>query len=774
VSRTNKGSRAASKRLAEAATRKSVKRSSELIEALAQQEAERSILRVISQSPTDVVPVLDTIAEHATRLCRAHDARIWLVDGDQMRYVTGCGHIPRRNPGYTTPVSRGSFLGRAILDGKPIHLEDAANVSPDEFQRARETQRLHGHRTLLAVPLLRENRALGGIVLRKMVVEPFTKRQIALVQTFAAQAVIAIENVRLFTETKEALEHQSATAEILKVISSSPTDIQPVFNAIVKSALHLFSGQAVALRLLRGDQLELTASSYLSAVGHEFSVPLDGHSGTSRAIQRREVIQIPDILTEEWVGEPIKEQARRRGYRATLCAPMMREDEVIGTIAINRVAPGPYSEKEVALLRTFADQAVIAIENVRLFDKLQEKSHQLELANTAKSRFLAAASHDLRQPLHALNLFVAQLHAEADPIEHDRLVGRIDAAVGSMNELFNSLLDMSKLEAGILETELTEFPLVRVLKHLETTFSGAAQEKGLRLSVVPSAAWVRSDFILLERILLNLVSNAVRYTNRGGIVIGCRRRGAWLRIEVWDSGPGIPEDHRQSIFREFYQLAGPGRDRGGGLGLGLAIVDGLGRLLDHPVELKSRPGRGSCFSVSVPRVAAQQEPSEAPAKRARPTDPLSGKLVVVIDDDTLVLDGMRGILRSWGCDVVIEPSAVEALAQLTELGRAPDMIISDYRLADGKTGIEAIERLRSTLGEAIPAFLISGDTAPERLRDASASGYHLLHKPVPPMALRAMLNGMLRSRDEPAPVRAALREANRHSSAGRAPARRPQ
>lgn len=769
-----KGSRAASTRPRGAPKRQSLKRSAELIEALAQREAERGILRMISQSSTDVMPVLDTIAEHAVRLCRARDARIWLIEGDRMRYVAGCGDLHPENRGDTLPVDRGWALARAILDRNPVHIRDAASVSPDEFPIDREMQRQNRHRTLLAVPLMRPDRAVGGITLRKMAVEPFTKRQIALVGTFADQAVIAIENVRLLTETKEALEHQFATADILKVISSSPTDIQPVFNAIVKSALHLFSGQAVALRLLRGDQLELTASSYLSAAGHEFSVPLDGHSGTSRAIQRREVIQIPDILTEEWVGEPIKEQARRRGYRATLCAPMMREDKVIGTIAINRVAPGPYSEKEVALLRTFADQAVIAIENVRLFDELQEKSHQLELANTYKSRFLAAASHDLRQPLHALNLFVAQLHAEADPVEHERLVGRIDAAVGAMNELFNSLLDMSKLEAGMLGTELTEFPVMRVLRHLETTFSGAAQEKGLRLTVAPSAAWVRSDFILLERILLNLVSNAVRYTNRGGIVIGCRRRGACLRIEVWDSGPGIPEDHRQSIFREFYQLAGPGRDRGGGLGLGLAIVDGLGRLLDHSVELKSRPGRGSCFSVSVPRVAARRESSEAPAELAHPTDPLRGKLVVVIDDDALVLDGMRGVLRNWGCGVVTEPSAGEALARLTELGRTPDMIISDYRLADGKTGIEAIECLRSALGKAIPAFLISGDSAPECLRDAGASGYHLLHKPVPPMALRAMLNGLLRSRDDQAPFPAGSREANRRSSATRAPARRPQ
>jgi CheY-like chemotaxis protein len=293
--------------------------------------------------------------------------------------------------------------------------------------------------------------------------------------------------------------------------------------------------------------------------------------------------------------------------------------------------------------------------------------------------------------------------------------------------------------------------------------------------VVPNAAWVRSDFILLERILLNLVSNAVRYTTRGGIVIGCRRRGARLRLEVWDSGPGIPEAHRQNIFREFYQVAASGQDRRGGLGLGLAIVDGLGRLLDHAIELRSRPGRGSCFSVSIPRVAAQQEPS-APASTARLPDPVRGKLVVVIDDDALVLDAMRGILRGWGCRVVTEQSEAAAFARVTTLGQKPDLIVSDYRLAGGKTGIEAIEHLRAALGDTIPAFLISGDTAPERLRDAAAGGYHLLHKPVPPMALRAMLNGLLKPQGARAPLRPASRAPTRRPSpsAARAPARQPR
>jgi signal transduction histidine kinase/CheY-like chemotaxis protein len=377
-------------------------------------------------------------------------------------------------------------------------------------------------------------------------------------------------------------------------------------------------------------------------------------------------------------------------------------------------------------------------------EQVQVQSRQLEVANKYKSHFLASASHDLRQPLHALNLFVAQLQNETNPAERSRLVARIDAAVGSMNELFEALLDMTKLEAGILRTNVTEFPIARLLERIETTFADVARKKELNLDVVRSSAWVSSDPILLERILLNLVSNAVRYTERGGVVVGCRGRGKELRIDVCDTGAGIPEEQRQRIFGEFYQMAGTAQDRSGGLGLGLAIVDRLGRLLGHKVELDSRTGRGSRFSVRVP-LAAQPRMAEEAAPSPAIADPARGKRVLVIDDDTLVLDGMRGILQSWGCEVETAVSGDAALAALAKNGGLPDLIISDSGLADGATGIDAIARLRAAAGALIPAFVITGDTAPERLREASAAGFHLLHKPVSPMALRTTLNRLLKA-----------------------------
>jgi signal transduction histidine kinase/DNA-binding NarL/FixJ family response regulator len=410
---------------------------------------------------------------------------------------------------------------------------------------------------------------------------------------------------------------------------------------------------------------------------------------------------------------------------------------------LSQIAAGDFSRRVRVDNRD--ELGTLAANVNRMSEQLGRLYHQLEEANLAKSRFIAAASHDLRQPLHALNLFVTQLRTERDPAEKNRLIARIDAAIAAMNDLFNALLDMSRLDAGVLVPYISEFPIDQLLRRIEMTFTDAAREKDLRLRVVGNGAWIRSDFILLERILLNLVSNAVRYTEAGGIVVGCRRRAGGLRIEVRDSGIGIPEDQQGSIFGEFYQLATVKRDRRSGLGLGLAIVDRLCRLLDYPIELTSRPGKGSRFVISVP-LTAPVPLAEHPLQDS--VNQAMGKTVVVIDDDTLVLDGMRGVLKSWGCRVVTATSADTALAALSEGERRPDIIISDYHLSGGKTGFDVIESIRRAFGARIPAFLISGDTAPERLREARASGYYLLHKPVLPITLRSVVSKVLKDNED--------------------------
>ena len=383
---------------------------------------------------------------------------------------------------------------------------------------------------------------------------------------------------------------------------------------------------------------------------------------------------------------------------------------------------------------------------VELERKVAERTQALELANATKSRFLAMASHDLRQPLHALGLFVAQLRSPLKSRERTKTIERVDATRKEMDEMINSLLEFSRLNAGILTPKITEFPIARLLQKIETTFDQATREKGLRLRVGRSDAWVRSDAMLLERILLNLVSNAVRYTLRGGIIVGCRRRGEMLRIEVWDTGPGIPDDQKQNIFGEFFQVPAPERNRHGGLGLGLAIVDRLRLLLNHQIDLASTMGRGSRFAILVPIV------DEGVTSTAPDASPLSGafavegKVVLVIADAPIVQEGTGGLLGKWGYSVLSTGSDEAALMRITQRQERPDIIISDYHLASGKTGIRAIEQINAAFGSPIPAILISGDTAAEPLRDANERGYILLHKPVDPMRLRAVMHELFRDR----------------------------
>ena len=393
---------------------------------------------------------------------------------------------------------------------------------------------------------------------------------------------------------------------------------------------------------------------------------------------------------------------------------------------------------------------------IELERKVAERTQELELANAAKSRFLAMASHDLRQPLHALGLFVAQLRTPLKSAERTKTIERVDATRKEMNEMFNSLLDMSRLDAGILTPKITEFPIARLLQKIETAFDQAAREKGLRLRVRRSDAWVRSDAMLLERILLNLVSNAVRYTSRGGIIVGCRRRGEMLRIEVWDSGPGIPEDQKQNIFGEFFQLTAPERNRYGGLGLGLAIVDGLCLLLNHQIDLASTVGRGSRFAILVPMAdecVTSTEPVNSPHPAAFAVE---GKVILVIADAPIVQEVTGELLGKWGYSVLTAGSDEAALIRLAERQQRPDLIISDYHLASGKTGIRAIEQINAAFGSSIPAILISGDTAPEPLRDANDRGYILLHKPVDPMRLRAVMHELFMDHDDRRDTGAAL------------------
>lgn len=371
---------------------------------------------------------------------------------------------------------------------------------------------------------------------------------------------------------------------------------------------------------------------------------------------------------------------------------------------------------------------------------LAEQKEAAERANVAKSRFLAVASHDLRQPMHALGLFLGALREKLREPEQLRILGNIEASVAAMESLFNALLDISRLDAGVLEARAQVFPANRLLERIRAEFTRQAEAKRLKLLVVASRAVLHTDPLLLQRILFNLVSNALRYTDRGGVVVGCRQRGERVLIEVWDSGCGIPLEKQRDIFQEFVQLHNPEHDRSKGLGLGLAIVERLARLLDCPLTLRSRPGRGAVFGVSVVRAQPGALPQD---QREQGRRTLSGQLcglAVVVDDDEEILAAMVALLSAWGLQVV---SAVSGAAALAQLSSAPDVLLCDYRLAGGESGLDVVKAFCATFRQAIPLVLITGDTAPETVREIKASGYPLLYKPVRPAKLRVLLSKML-------------------------------
>lgn len=379
--------------------------------------------------------------------------------------------------------------------------------------------------------------------------------------------------------------------------------------------------------------------------------------------------------------------------------------------------------------------------------ELRLKKEEAENANYDKTRFLAAASHDLRQPMHALGLFVSELYAKLTTPEQRQVVGKVEESVDALSNLLDALLDISKLDAGVVTPNVTAFSVETLLGRIAHDYVPLAERKGLSLRVVKNRTVVSSDPILLERMLVNLVTNAIRYTPVGGrVVIGCRNQGDKLRIEVRDNGIGIPANEQQSVFREFVQLANKERDRSKGLGLGLAIVERIARLLGCEVAVCSAVNQGSTFSILVPkRAAGVHEPeaeysnSDASEQQGGLND-LSDLDVLVVEDNPLVSKGMQGVIQSWGCRVSMAASVKEV--QDVHSNADFDLVICDYRLPDGD-GIEMADWIKMNFRTQPIFILVSGDTSPEVLQTVNEHGVHLLHKPVRPAKLRSLIQFLL-------------------------------
>lgn len=375
---------------------------------------------------------------------------------------------------------------------------------------------------------------------------------------------------------------------------------------------------------------------------------------------------------------------------------------------------------------------------------LQVAMREAEEANKIKSRFLAAASHDLRQPIHAISLFSTALQTRLKERENAKLVSKVQGALISLGGMLDGLLDMSRLENHAIVPQIHDFPIQAMFDEIVAEHTSTTNAKDLELKVITSSAVLRSDRTLLSRIIGNFITNAIRYTDQGRVLVGCRVHGNMVRVEIWDTGKGMSADDVEHVFDPYRRLEGARTHAADGLGLGLAICDGLAHLLEHPITVRSIPGVGSLFAIEVPKGTATHNTIDQQVTAPSYTGAFQGHTVLAVDDDAAVLDGMKTVLSDWGCTVVVARGTADALDAARTLGSDLDVVISDYHLSQEKTGIALLEAIDRELDRNVPAIIISGDTQPKRRWDIEAAGYFLLTKPIQPVSLRPLLRHLLR------------------------------
>jgi GAF domain-containing protein/anti-sigma regulatory factor (Ser/Thr protein kinase) len=590
-------------------------RNRDLTEALEQQTATAEILRVISSSPTDLQPVMDVVAENAARVCGATDAQILRLEGGDLRLVAKYGSVPSSlTIGTIIPASRGTLAGRAVSDRRTIHVEDLLALPPTEFPDT--LARTHGVvRTMLATPLLREGAPIGVITIRRVDVRPFSDKQVALLETFADQAVIAIENVRLFQELEartaqltRSIEELRALGEVGQAVNST-LDLDTVLTTIVARAVELSATDSGTIYELdeAAQEFELRAThgmttGLIEAV-RRAGIRVEDTPAVGRAATSRRPVQIPDIAEEP--PYPVRDIMLRAGFLAFLVVPMIREDRLIGLLVVRRRTPGEFPESTVDLLRTFAAQSVLAIQNARLFREIEEKGRQLEVASRHKSQFLANMSHELRTPLNAIlgytELIQDRIYGEVPP-KIGEVMARVDRSGRHLLGLINDVLDLSKIEAGQLVLTLGDYSMKEVVHTVVTAVESLAAEKKLALkaAVAPDLPRGRGDERRLTQVLLNLVGNALKFTEAGEVRIDARAGDGVFVVSVADTGPGIAPADQARIFEEFQQADTTATRRKGGTGLGLSIARRIVELHGGRIGVESAPGRGSTFTVTVP------------------------------------------------------------------------------------------------------------------------------------------------------------------------------
>jgi signal transduction histidine kinase len=592
-------------------------RTRELSEALEHQTATGEVLSIISRSPTDAQPVFDAIVESAARLCGALFSIVWLYDGELLRVAATHNFTPevlnKLFKTYPKHPDRSTAAGRAVLDGKIAHVPDLFGDSEYSHELA-----LAGNwRATFAVPMLRDGKPVGAISVGKAEPVPFSEREIQLLTTFADQAVIAIENVRLFTELQasnrdlsESLQQQTATADVLKVISRSTFKLQTVLDTLIAAAPRLCGADMGILRRRVGEAYDLAATyglkpEWRDVIALHPNMP-GRHSVIGRAALAGHTVQVADVLQDpEFVNTAAQQLI---GFRAILVTPMLREGDTIGTLGFYKLRPGPFSERQVELIESFADQAVIAIENVRLFDEIQDKNRQLAEASQNKSQFLSSMSHELRTPLNAIIGLTEMMVTNAARFGTEKALEplrRVNAAGTHLLSLINEVLDLSKIEAGKLELNSEPIDLPRLIDEVIGTAGQLAEKNQNRLVVEAqeNVGALKADPLRLKQILLNLLSNACKFTKEGEVALRVRKVADgrdWVELAVADTGIGLSAEQQAKLFQDFTQADSLTARRYGGTGLGLALSRKLARMMGGDVTVTSEAGKGSVFTVRLP------------------------------------------------------------------------------------------------------------------------------------------------------------------------------